>query len=376
MLKLGIQSVLLCVGLIGLTNNVAANAQQKSEKASSYMAQLVTKGIDIPWGMAWLDPQSILVTDRKGELRLIKNGVLSETKISGLPEIVAKGQGGLLDVIVDPNFAQNQLIYFSYSGTEGEGEGASISVMRAKLSGFSLAEQKVIFEASPNTTSGHHFGSRLAFNTQGELFISVGDRGERDVNPQRLDRDAGKIHRIHTDGTIPKDNPFVGQAKANASIYSYGHRNPQGMALHPLTGDIWTHEHGPRGGDEVNIIKKAANYGWPVVSYGVNYSGTSFTDLTEKPGMEPPVWYWVPSIAPSGMTFVTSEKYPNWQGKLLVGSLKFAYLELLKLDGNKVTDKEVVLENIGRVRNVKQGLDGYLYVATDGAGIFKLVPNI
>ena len=346
-----------------------------SPSNQSYQYELVTKGIDIPWGMSWMDKNTILVTDRKGELRIIKNGKLLPEKITGLPELRAQGQGGLLDVEVDPNFAQNNLIYFSYSGVEGEGEGAHTSVMRAKLDGFNLIEQKVIFEGSPNSTKGQHYGSRLSFDKQGQLYISSGDRGERDVNPQRLDRDAGKVHRINTDSTIPQDNPFVNQANANPSIYSYGHRNPQGMATHPVTGDIWTHEHGPKGGDEINIIQKGVNYGWPVVSYGVNYSGTSFTDLTEKEGMQAPIWYWVPSIAPSGMTFVTSDIYPEWQGKLLVGSLKFAYVVALTLEGNKVLSQEVLFPGIGRVRNVKQGLDGYIYVATDGSGIFKILPK-
>jgi glucose/arabinose dehydrogenase len=347
-----------------------------SDNNLSYEYQLVTKGIDIPWGMAWLDDESILVSDRKGELRIIKNGELLSEKVVGLPELRAQGQGGLLDVVVDPSYAQNNLIYFSYSGLEGEGEGAHTSVMRAKLDDFKLTEQAVIFEGGPNSTKGQHYGSRLAFDKQGYLYISSGDRGNRDVNPQRLDRDAGKIHRINSDGSIPKDNPFVGQEGANPSIYSYGHRNPQGMVMHPVTGEIWTHEHGPKGGDEVNIIQQGANYGWPVISYGVNYSGTSFTELTEKEGMQQPVWYWVPSIAPSGMTFVTSDIYPDWKGKIIVGSLKFAYLVALKLDGDKVLGQEILFPGIGRVRNVRQGADGYIYVATDGGGIFKIVPSV
>jgi glucose/arabinose dehydrogenase len=346
-----------------------------SANIQSYEYQLVTEGIDIPWGMAWLDEKTILVSDRKGELRVISNGVLLEEKITGLPELRAQGQGGLLDVAVDPNYAQNSLIYLSYSGLEGEGKGAHTSVLRAKLHDFKLTEQSVIFEAGPNTTKGQHYGSRLTFDKQGYLYISSGDRGDRDVNPQRLDRDAGKIHRINSDGSIPNDNPFVGQKDANPSIFSYGHRNPQGMAMHPVTGNIWTHEHGPKGGDEINIIRKGANYGWPVISFGVNYSGTSFTDLTEKEGMESPQWYWVPSIAPSGMTFVTSDIYPDWRGKIIVGSLKFAYLVALELEGDKVLRQDILFPGIGRVRNVMQGADGYIYVATDGAGIFKIVPS-
>lgn len=343
--------------------------------SKSVQAKLITKGVDVPWGMAWINQTDFLVTDRKGELRLVKNGQLLTDPVSGVPEVVAQSQGGLLDVEVDPNFAQNSLVYLSYSGADAGKPGTNTYIMRAKLSGQVLTEQKVIFQGSPSTTSGHHFGSRIEFDKEGYLYFSIGDRGNRDENPQRLDRDAGKIHRIHADGSIPKDNPFVGQEGANPSIYSYGHRNPQGMAMHPQTGRIWTHEHGPRGGDEINLIAEGVNYGWPVISYGINYSGTSFTDLTEKEGMQQPVLHWTPSIAPSGLTFVTSDKYPQWKGKMLVGSLKFQHLVLVELDGDKVVSQSKILEGIGRVRSVKQGEDGYIYVGTDGAGIFKLVPN-
>ena len=369
-----------CLGIIYcvfLAESACAQQPQTplASSGQSYEYQLVTKGVDIPWGMAWLDDKNILVSDRKGELRIIRNGTLLNKRVTGLPDLRTQGQGGLLDVVLDPNYDQNNLIYLSYSGLEGEGEGAHTSVMRAKLQDFKLSKQSVIFEGGPNTTKGQHYGSRLTFDKKGYLYISSGDRGNRDVNPQRLDRDAGKIHRINSDGSIPKDNPFVGQQGANPSIYSYGHRNPQGMAMHPGTGDIWTHEHGPKGGDEINIIQSGANYGWPVISYGVNYSGSSFTELTEKEGMQQPSWYWVPSIAPSGMTFVTSDMYPDWKGKVIVGSLKFAYLVALELDGNSVVSQEILFPGIGRVRNVKQGSDGYLYVATDGTGIFKIVPS-
>lgn len=362
-----------------ITLSASACAQQPNIPASSmgqsYEYQLVTKGIDIPWGMTWLNDSEILVTDRKGELRIISNGKLLSQKVTGLPALRAQGQGGLLDVVVDPNYLENNVIYFAYSGLEGEGEGAHTSVMRAKLQNFKLSEQRVIFGGGLNSTKGQHYGSRLTFDKHGYLYISNGDRGNRDVNPQRLDRAAGKIHRINSDGSIPKDNPFVAQQDALPTIYSYGHRNPQGMAMHPVSGDVWTHEHGPKGGDEVNIIQPGANYGWPVISYGVNYSGTSFTDLTEKEGMLQPAWYWVPSIAPSGMTFVTSDIYPDLKGKVLVGSLKFAYIVALELEGNKIISQETLFPGIGRVRNVKQGADGYLYVATDGGGIFKIAPK-
>jgi glucose/arabinose dehydrogenase len=227
----------------------------------------------------------------------------------------------------------------------------------------------------PNTTKGQHFGSRIVFDNDGYVYFSIGERGERDVNPQDITRDCGKIYRLHDDGSVPADNPFVNTENAKTAIYSYGHRNPQGLIKNPETGAIWDHEHGPKGGDEINIIEKGKNYGWPVISYGINYNGTSFTDITEKEGMEQPVFYWVPSIAPSGMTFVTSDKYPDWKGNILVGSLKFKYLERLVLENGKVVKREKLFEDIGRVRNVLEARDGFIYLAVEGVGIVKIIPN-
>jgi len=245
--------------------------------------------------------------------------------------------------------------------------------MRAQLSENQLTNKEVLYKASPNTTKGQHFGSRIAFDKEGYLYFSAGERGERDINPQDITRDNGKIYRFNDDGSIPNDNPFVGQNNAKTAIYSYGHRNPQGLILHPETGEIWEHEHGPMGGDEINIIKKGANYGWPVVTYGKNYNGTSITSETSKPGIEEPVYYWVPSIAPSGMAFITSDKYPNLKGNLLVGSLKFQYLELDILEGEKVVKREKLFEDLGRFRDVRQAPDGYIYAAVEGKGIIKLI---
>ena len=227
----------------------------------------------------------------------------------------------------------------------------------------------------PNTRSSVHYGSRIAFDNQAYLYFSIGERGERDVNPQDINRDGGKIYRLHDDGSIPSDNPFVNNNNAKKAIYSYGHRNPQGLAKHPETGKIWSHEHGPKGGDEINIIQKGANYGWPLVSYGINYNGTSFTDKTSAPGMTQPIHYWVPSIAPCGMTFVNSKIYPNWQGDVLIGSLKFQYLHHCILNGEKVVREERLFKNIGRLRNVVQAPDGYIYVAVEGKGIYRIVPE-
>jgi glucose/arabinose dehydrogenase len=346
-----------------------------SPSVTKYQLELVTKGVIIPWGMVWLNADDLLVTDKLGDLRLIRKGQLLEQKISGLPKLNTGTQGGLLDVEIDPKYAENGWIYISYSGYEGEGIGQNTSVIRAKLKQMELVEVQVIFNGEPNSDKEFHYGSRLEFDKQGSLYITIGDRGERDTNPQRLDRDAGKVHRIYSDGRIPQDNPFVGQADAHGSIYSYGHRNPQGMALHPETGEIWTHEHGPRGGDEINIVKKAANYGWPLITYGVNYSGTEITDKTEMDGMMQPKWQWTPSIAPSAMQFVTSDVYPQWKGHMLVGSLKFQYLLLMEMDENKVVSQSKVFEDVGRLRSMSVSPDGYLYFGTDGNGIYKIVPS-
>jgi glucose/arabinose dehydrogenase len=247
--------------------------------------------------------------------------------------------------------------------------------MRAKLVDNELVENQLLYKAGPNSKKGQHFGSRLAFDDQGYLYFSIGDRGNRDENPQDITRDCGKIYRIHDDGRIPKDNPFVNESNAKKAIYSYGHRNPQGMIKHPETGEIWTNEHGPQGGDEINIVKAGKNYGWPVISYGINYSGTTFTEITEKPGMEQPLFYWVPSIAPIGMTIVSSDMYPEWKGNVLVGSLKFQYLEKLKLKDGIVVKREKLLEGMGRVRSVKEGPDGFIYVGIESLGIVKIIPN-
>lgn len=336
----------------------------------------IASGFNAPWGMAFLPDGDMLVTDRTGEAYRVSKGTM--TKLTGVPEVVAEGQGGLLDVALHPDFAQNQYVYMSYSAgkTEGTDKLATTAVMRAKLNGNTLTDQKVIFEALPYAKTRHHYGSRLQFDKAGFLYVTVGDRGNEKENPQSLSRDQGKVHRINDDGSIPKDNPFVGKADARASVYSYGHRNPQGMTRHPQTGAIWTHEHGPRGGDEINVVKKAANYGWPVICYGINYDGKPITNLTAKEGMEQPLKYWLPSIGPSGMAFVEGNKYPGWKGNLLVGSLRFQYLDRCVIENNKVVKEENLLKNIGRIRNVKMSPDGYVYVGVEGKPgyIFRLQP--
>lgn len=342
-----------------------------------YHPQLFAEGVNVPWGMAQLPDGDILVTDRQGELKLITDGKMLSQNIDGLPDIYVSGQGGLLDITLHPDYANNGWIYMTYSSPEGEGDGGNTALMRAKFNKarMALSEQQVLYKGSDNTTKGQHFGSRIAFDKKGYVYFSIGDRGARDIKPQSLSLDGGKIYRLHEDGRIPTDNPFVSQKGAKPAVFTYGHRNPQGMAMHPETGEIWSHEHGPRGGDEVNLIKSGNNYGWPEISYGVNYSGTTITEFTEKPGMEQPLHYWDPSIAPSGMVFVTSDKYPHWQGKVLIGSLKFHYLVLLDITNDSVTSQRKLFEGIGRVRSLLQGNDGYLYVGVDGGGIKRIEPK-
>ena len=357
---------------------LTANAQQKdiplSPSADKYSLELVSKDVQIPWGMVWLNDNDLLVTNRAGDLRLVRNGEMLDQPIKGVPKVHAERQGGLLDVEIDPNYKENGWIYISYSGYEGDGEGNNTSIMRARLKGMELVDKELLFHGYPNTTRSHHYGSRIEFDNDGYLFFTLGDRGNRDVHPQRLDHDAGKVHRIKADGSIPQDNPFVANKEARPSVYSFGHRNPQGMAKHPVTGDIWTHEHGPRGGDEINVIKAGTNYGWPVITYGINYNGTTITEETKRDGMQQPDWMWTPSIAPSAMQFITSDKYPHWKGHLLVGSLKFAHVVLVELDGSDIKGHSKLFEGAGRIRSMATHPNGDLYIGTDGNGIFRVVP--
>jgi len=314
--------------------------------------------------MAFLPDGNMLITERSGRLRMLENGRLRPQPISGLPNIISVGQGGLLDVILHPNYQDNGWIYLSYSAPGSEGMGTEVA--RARLADYQLRDLQVIFRLEKKSQTAHHFGSRLAFDRSGYLYISIGDRGHR-PRAQLLDDHAGSIIRIHADGRIPTDNPFVSQTQTKPEIFSYGHRNPQGMALHPETGVVWIHEHGPQGGDELNIVRKGRNYGWPVITYGVNYvSGTSIGEGHGKPGMEQPDYYWIPSIAPSGMSFYTGDKFPQWNGNLFIGSLKFRLLVRLVLDGNRVIQEQRLLrDKLGRIRDVRTGPDGYIYLLTD-----------
>ncbi len=348
----------------------SACAQDKNPVNTKHTHEVVVSDLMNPWGFTFLPDGSMLINEKAGKLIHFNKGI--KTEIAGLPEIYNRGQGGLLDIELHPNYIKNKWIYFSYASPKGNGKGGNTAIGRAKLKKDTLVEFKELYKATPNTTKGQHFGSRMVFKDNC-LFFTIGDRGNRDVNPQDITKDGGKVYRINDDGTIPNDNPFVNKANAKTAVYSYGHRNPQGMEIHPVTGEIWEHEHGPRGGDEINIIHPAKNYGWPVITYGINYSGTKITDETKKEGMEQPLHYWTPSIAPSGMAFISSEKYGNWKHDLLVGSLKFNYLNHCTLKKGKVIKEERLLDGLGRVRSIEQGPDGYIYVGIENLGIVKLL---
>jgi glucose/arabinose dehydrogenase len=341
----------------------------------AFRVEQVVTGLSNPWGMAVLPNGDMLVTERGGSLRRISDGRLLEQPVDGLAEVRPKGQGGLLGIALHPRFADNGLVYLSFSG-EGKG-GVGTEVMRGRLDGMRLRDTEVIFKAEPKSGAGRHFGSRLVFDANGYLFVSHGDRGSQD-HAQDLDDHRGSLFRIKEDGSVPADNPFVGHADARPEIYAYGHRNIQGLALDPVTGRLWSHEHGPQGGDELNIERAGANYGWPVITYGVNYGiGTKIGEGTEKPGMEQPVHYWVPSIAPSGLAVYRGDAFPGWQGNLFVGSLKFGLLVRLVVEGDRVVVEERLLDNaFGRIRDVVAAPDGYLYLLTDAAPgqLLRVVP--
>ncbi len=345
-------------------------------KQFSFTLQLVTDAAEVPWGMAFLPSGGLLVTDREGPIILV-DAKGKAIELSGIPEHLPRGQGGLLDIELHPQYEDKGWIYVSYSSSKRiRGQRlSSTTVTRYRLKDDVLVDAELVFEAQPYVDTRHHYGSRLEFDEAGYLYISIGDRGHREDFPQDLSVAPGKIHRVKDDGSIPDDNPFIGKKTCIESIYSYGHRNPQGMARHPSTGAIWVNEHGPRGGDEINLIKAGANYGWAEVSYGINYSGSVFTTVTEREDVEAPLHYWVPSIAPCGMCFITSDRYPGWQGHLLISSLKYEYLDLCYLDGETVVSEEMLMKGIGRVRNVKQGPDDFIYVAVEEPGrIYRLVP--
>ncbi len=354
----------MTVTVLGLLLAVTASAQVvKTEEHRVRVVPLV-EGLEHPWGLAFLPDGRMLVTERPGRLRIVQDGRLLPEPVAGLPPIIARGQGGLLDVALHPRFAENSLVYLAYAGP-GPG-GMSTEVARGRLVGQRLEQVEVLFRQLPKSDARQHFGARLIFDRQGYLYITLGDRGDKD-RAQLPDDHAGSVIRLHDDGRVPGDNPYVGKKGWRPEKYDLGHRNQQGAALHPDTGELWTHEHGPQGGDELNIIRPGVNYGWPVITYGVNYViGTKIGEGTHKPGMAQPIHYWIPSIAPSGMAFYTGERFPRWRGDLFVGALVDQMLVRLRLQGEKVIREERMLQNqLGRIRDVRQGPDGYIYLLTD-----------
>jgi glucose/arabinose dehydrogenase len=340
---------------------------------SNYEMELIFEDENIIWSIEFFEDNSILAAVKSGSLFHYING--EKIEIGGLPEIYLRGQGGLMDIVLHPDFKENNWLYFSYASEDTGEKGGNTTISRAKLINNNLVDLEVLYKASPNTRKGQHFGGRLTFDNENYLYFSVGDRGNRDVYPQDINLDGGKIYRINDDGSIPSDNPFFNNPNAKKAIYSYGHRNPQGMFKHPITGKIWTNEHGPRGGDEINIIKKGGNYGWPKITYGINYSGTTITKNKSLPKMEQPLYYWLPSIAPSSFEYISSDIYPNWKGSLLAGALVFKYIERISLKNDKVVYRSKIAENLGRPRDIKQGPDGFVYVSVEGKGVYKILPK-
>ena len=348
---------------------------------NSFELVKIVDGIDIPWGLAFTDNTSFLVTDKKGILYHVVDG--KKKIIQGVPNVVFSRQGGLLDVAVDENFVYNQIIYLTASVSESE-KGSNTSLFSAKIYRDSLVNLKQLYKASPDSEEERHFGGSILLKNQ-HIYFTIGDRGNRDVNPQNLDLDGGKIYRLNLDGSIPDDNPFFNSDISKKAIWSYGHRNPQGIVNGFNDDEIWIHEHGPRGGDEINIIKypktngnpfRERNYGWPKATYGINYSGSEITKNKTLDGVTDPYYYWTPSIAPSGMVMIKSSKiYSDWDNTLLIGSLSFRYLERLKFDDSGVIMREKLFPRIGRVRDVNLSPEGFVYISVEGEGIFKILPN-
>ena len=343
--------------------------------------EIFAEGLTLPWSMEFIGDNRALITERSGRLRVVDNGTLKTDSVKGIPVVTDGGQGGLMDVAVDPDFDENGWIYLAYSHALEKKEGdrrppRMTRIVRGHLVGNRWEDNQVIFEANHEAyrTAGQHFGGRITFDHEGYLFFSIGDRGSMD-DAQDLSKPNGKIHRIHPNGAVPIDNPFVGKNDALKSVYSFGHRNPQGLAVHPETGQIWDTEHGPLGGDELNLIEAGRNYGWPVISYGINYNGEIITDLTHKEGMEQPIYYWKPSIAVCGLHFYEGDLFPKWKNKLLVGALKFSEVQLLDIEKDRVMYQQTLLKNAGRVRDITVGPDGAIYVVLNVPGtVLRLTP--
>jgi glucose/arabinose dehydrogenase len=359
----------------------AAGAQTYKSAAGNLAVTTVVGGLVHPWALAFLPDGRMLVTERPGRMRIATPDGKLSAPLPGVPKVFAVSQGGLHDVVLDRNFAQNKTIYFCYAEPveEGERSGGRTAMARATLAEDKLDDVKVIFQQQGPLSNGGHFGCRIAQTADDNLFLTLGEHFISRDEAQNLTSHLGKIVRIRPDGSVPKDNPFVGREDAKPEIWSYGHRNSQGAAIHPATGKLWMHEHGPRGGDEVNIPQPGKNYGWPVICYCVNYDGTPVgSGKSEMPGMEQPIKYWRPSIAPSGMAFYQGNLFPAWKGSLFVGALIGQMLVRLTLNGEKVTGEERLLRDMGeRIRDVRVGPDGALYLATDNSAgrILRVAPK-
>jgi glucose/arabinose dehydrogenase len=341
--------------------------------------ETVARGLEHPWALAFLPDGRILVTERPGRLRIVERDGRLSAPLAGVPEVAARSQGGLLDVAIDPQFSENRLVYLSFSDP-GEGGTSGTAVARGRLGDAGLENVEVIYRQQPKVRSGGHFGSRLVFSRDGKLFVTQGDRQSSSFRLQAQDSSSGigKIVRINPDGSIPRDNPFIGRSGARPEIWSYGHRNVQAAALHPETGQLWTVEHGARGGDELNHPEAGKNYGWPTITYGVDYSGARIGEGTQKAGMEQPVYYWDPVIAPSGMVFYTGDAYPGWKGSVFVGSMAPGALVRLTIENGRVTREERYLADLdARIRDVQQAPDGLLYLVTDAPDgqLLRVVPG-
>lgn len=364
-----VRALSLSLALVLGVSATSLTAQETHRSAAhDFRVVTVVDGLDTPWSMTFLPGGDMLVTERPGRLRIVRDGRLLPSPVGGVPEVHARGQGGLLEVAAHPDFSSNRLVYLSYS--KPLADGSTTAVIRGRFENDRLNDVEEIFEAQ--SSGAGHYGSRLAFDGDGYIYITVGDRqapstGNLEAHPaQDLSNHHGVTIRLHDDGRVPADNPLVNQAGALPEIYSYGHRNAQGLAIHPETGEVWLNEHGPQGGDEVNIVRAGANYGWPVVGYGVNYrSGSAIHEGTHRPGMEQPIHVWVPSIGVSGFAFYTGSEFPGWQGDAFVGGLSGRHLARLEIEDGEIVREEVLLPGIGRVRDVRQGPDGYLYLAVE-----------
>lgn len=357
--------VVAAPAMLAATAHAEIVHREKTQSAG-IVVERVASGLQNPWGLAFLPDGRMLVTERPGRLRVVSASGEVSPPVSGAPSVWANGQGGLLDVALAPDFAQSRLVYMSFAQARDGGAVTAVARGRLNDAGTALEGTRTIFSQTPVGNTGRHFGSRLVFDRGGNLFVTTGDRGNREDDSQDPAGLIGKVIRLAPDGGVPKDNPFVGREGYRPEIWSLGHRNAQGAALHPQTGRLWTSEHGSRGGDEINVPLAGRNYGWPVITYGIDYSGAKIGEGTAKPGMEQPIYYWDPSIAPSGLAFYTADRFPGWRGSAFTGALAGQMLVRLSLDGERVTAEERLLRGLRqRIRDVRQGPDGFLYLLTD-----------